>query len=131
MAQILPDISVIEVREGSTPTRVFTFHDDQGNVVDVSGYQITLTVKPFLVHPDGVTGPLADSRAIFSLNASSLGATGSFSFVFTKAHTYIGFGDWPAEIRWYTGGAPSSGTGPSDAKQVIFRVWPAVDNNPV
>lgn len=117
----------IVVRQNTTATlltfKLTTFRNEASpkTVVDITGYAFYLIVKP--------DADLADSRAFFDLAGSIVtAAEGTFRFTLTSAHTCLAPGTWPGEIRWFSGGAPATGTPPTDAWSVDYVVEQAIDN---
>lgn len=115
----------IKVRENSSPTfksvlRDFRNQEDPAKAVDVTGYEIRLTVKPLLDSPD--------SEAFFDLVATLPDPTnGVFQFDLSPAHTALRPDTYVGEIRWWKTGTPVAGEPPTDAIEVIYTVFPAVD----
>ena len=102
----------ITVGYNTKPTRKFQKRDALGSAVDLTGYVISITVKPFLSNEDG---KLPDARAWIQSYAAELieETLGRYQFVFGAQHTALPPGIWPAEIRfWAPPDAPE--TAPTD-----------------
>lgn len=112
---------IITVREGSNPGD-FTFvlpdrrnEDDLEEPIDITGFAFKLIVKRSLDD--------ADSLAFFDLDGSVVSGTdGTFKFILTHEHTSMVPATYPAEIRWFSGGAPATGTPPTDSFSVDYVV---------
>jgi len=103
----------ITVGYNTYPTRKFQKRDELDAAVDLTGYVISISVKPFLSNEDG---KLPDARSWIQSYAAELVAatTGRYQFVFGAQHTCLPPGIWPAEIRfWKPPDAPDSA--PTDA----------------
>lgn len=120
----------INVRERSIPG-VFTFRmktfrneNTPNGTQDVTGWAFKLIVKRNLDDPD--------SRALFDLTGTvPAGVLGDFQFTLGFAHTTLKPASYPAEIRWWTGGAPPIGTPPTDYFSTDYVVAAAVrDDEP-
>lgn len=111
----------IVVREGSDPgdvtfvLRDFRSEDGPNERVDITGYVFKLIVKRDLADKD--------ADAFFDLTGAIVTALdGIFKFVLTREHTSFTPATYPAEIRWWKGGAPATAEPPTDSFSVDYTV---------
>ena len=118
----------ITVREGSAPGDLtFVLKDRRNEVdplaeVDITGYAFKFIVKP--------TVDSDDDEAFFDLSGSIVtAADGEYKFTLNATHTFFLPGTYPGEIRWWSGGAPSTAEPPTDSLSVDYVVEPKIRQN--